>query len=100
MCLDGELVGMCWVDEQPEILFLLGLVVKSERQGLGLGTQALIWLERNCPEAVQAIELQVHGSNPRARALYERMGYQVILFDPGSQFYLMRKEFCQAHTKE
>jgi ribosomal protein S18 acetylase RimI-like enzyme len=91
ICLDGELAGMCWVEERQEILFLLGLVVKLERQGLGLGTQALAWLERNSPVTVRAIELQVHASNQRARALYERTGYLVIDFDSSSGFYRLQK---------
>ena len=89
--LDDGLVGMCWVEERQEILYLLGLVVKTERQGTGVGTQALVWLEQNCAATVQAIALQVHTSNPRARALYERMGYRVIDFDPASGFYQMQK---------
>jgi GNAT superfamily N-acetyltransferase len=91
ICLDSDLVGLCWVEERQEVLFLLGLIVNSERQGLGLGTQSLAWLERHCPASVWAIELQVHASNPRARTLYERMGYRVIEFDSGSGFYRMRK---------
>lgn len=100
MCQDGELVGMCWVEERAEILFLLGLIVRPEWQGLGLGTQALNWLEQYCPAMVRAIELQVHASNPRAQALYERMGYQVFAFDPGSRFYVMRKPVHQAQASE
>jgi ribosomal protein S18 acetylase RimI-like enzyme len=94
--LDGKLVGVCWVEERQEVLFLLGLVVKPEQQGLGLGTQALVWLEQNCQASIRAIELQVHDSNPRARKLYERMGYRVVELDRDSGFYLMEKPVNEA----
>lgn len=91
VCLDGELVGICWIEERQPVLTLLGLVIQPERQGAGLGTQVLAWLENHPPPGITAIELQVHVSNPRAQALYERVGYQQAAYDPGSGFFTMRK---------
>lgn len=95
VCLDGELVGICWTEERQPVLTLLGLVIQPERQGAGLGTQVLAWLENHPPPGITAIELQVHVSNPRARALYERVGYQQAAYDPGSGFYTMHKAIDQ-----
>lgn len=86
-----NLLGLCWVAERLNILDLLGLIIKPEYQGQGVGTQALAWLEEHHPASIQAIELQVHASNPRAKALYERLGYQVIAFSESSCFYTMQK---------
>ena len=91
ICRDKEILGVCWVKERGEILELIGLIVKPEFQGQGLGTQVLSWLDEHCSEGIQAIELQVHASNPRAKALYERMGYIEIYYEPVSCFYTLRK---------
>jgi ribosomal protein S18 acetylase RimI-like enzyme len=91
----GNLLGLCWVAEHLNTLDLLGLIVKTEYQGQGIGTQALTWLEEHRPDSIRAIELQVHASNPRARSLYERLGYQVITYSESSCFYTMRKELQQ-----
>ena len=91
ICHDNKILGVCWVKEQESILELIGLIVKPEYQGQGIGTQVLSWLEAHCPEGIQAIVLQVHVSNPRAKALYERTGYLEINYDPGSGFFTLRK---------
>jgi ribosomal protein S18 acetylase RimI-like enzyme len=92
ICRPGNLLGLCWVTERLDILELLGLIIKPEYQGQGIGAQALAWLEEHCPASIQAIELQVHASNPRAQALYERLGYQVIAYSESSCFYTMQKK--------
>jgi ribosomal protein S18 acetylase RimI-like enzyme len=91
VCLDGELVGICWIKIHQPVLSLLGLVIQTERQGAGLGAQVLAWLEEHAPPGIASVELQVHVSNPRARALYERVGYRQAAYDPASGFFTMRK---------
>jgi ribosomal protein S18 acetylase RimI-like enzyme len=91
ICRTGNLLGVCWVLKRQDILDLLGLIVKPEYQGQGIGTQALAWLEKNYPAPIQAIELQVHVSNTRAKALYERLGYRVLSYSESTCFYTMRK---------
>jgi ribosomal protein S18 acetylase RimI-like enzyme len=92
ICRAGNLLGVCWVVERQNILDLLGLIVKPEYQGQGIGTLALAWLERHGPTAIRAIELQVHASNPRAKALYERLGYEVLSYSESTCFYTMQKK--------
>jgi ribosomal protein S18 acetylase RimI-like enzyme len=40
---------------------------------------------------VEAIELGVHQSNERAKALYERLGFQVLRYRPEVGFFIMQK---------
>jgi len=89
---DGHLVGLCWVELKGSILFLHGLIVRPEFQGQGIGAWALTMLVQTYLDRVEAIELLVHSSNPRARSLYEREGYRVMSYQPASGFFLMRKE--------
>ena len=92
ICQEGKLVGLCWVEERQGVLMLLGLIVKPAYQRQGIGTLALDWLQNHCTREIAAIELQVHRSNPRAKALYERMGYREKIFDPDSGFYTLVRE--------
>jgi len=89
--LDKKPAGLCWIQEHDCTMILLGLIIKPEYQGRGIGSQTLTWLESHCPAECQACELDVYCSNIRARALYERMGYQVIHHDTQAGFYTMRK---------
>lgn len=90
--MDVQLVGLCWVEHKGNVLTLLGLIIQPKYQGLGLGTQALAWLEQAYAGKIHAIELQVHLSNPRAHALYRRLGYRNVDYSEDSGFYSMRKE--------
>jgi GNAT superfamily N-acetyltransferase len=57
--------------------FVDELYVADEARGQGLGTLALEVAEAACREAgIHALHLEVEHVNARARALYERTGYQ------------------------
>jgi len=88
---EGELVGLCWVEIRAETIFLLGLIVKPDFEGQGIGSQALIRLETDPLPDIRRIRLQVHAANIRARALYEHMGYHAIDYACSSGFYTMQK---------
>lgn len=87
-----HLAGLCWVEVRGRVLRLHGLIVRDSFQGQGLGTKALLWLEEAFGAKVDEIELQVHASNPRAKALYERLGYRAVAHEDPAGFYTMRKE--------
>lgn len=54
------------------------LAVRDDWQGLGLGTLMVRELEqRACGRELSASTLTVELDNPRARALYQRLGYRV-----------------------
>lgn len=89
---DEELAGMCWVDQKGDTLHLLGIVVKETCRGKGIGSQTLRMLEETYQGNVKQIELKVHRSNPEAKALYERLGYETVRYDRDSCFYVMSKQ--------
>jgi ribosomal protein S18 acetylase RimI-like enzyme len=57
--------------------FVDELYVRPAYRGRGLGRRALSVVEAACRElGVRALHLEVHRTNPRARALYEAVGFQ------------------------
>jgi ribosomal protein S18 acetylase RimI-like enzyme len=88
---DGQLAGFYWIEERGDILHLHGLILKSEFQGQGIGTQVLTRLSTKYKERFTAIELGVHKSNVRAIALYERMGYETVKSLEDLGFFVMQK---------
>ena len=93
ICLDRRLAGLCWVGEMGRTLYVYGIIVQPELQGRGLGSQALELLQAKYQGCMDAIELTVHASNPRARALYERLNFKVVCYQEDTGFYLMRKSW-------
>lgn len=89
---DGILAGFYWIELRGSVLHLHGLVFRPEFQGQGLGKQVLLHLEENCPPATRLIELGVHRSNPRAIALYEKMGFEKVRSLEEVGFYVMQKQ--------
>ena len=72
---DGQSAGYYWIEERGKELHLHGIVVKAEFRGQGIGTAILEKLREDYTGRMEVIELGVHDSNVRARALYERMGF-------------------------
>jgi ribosomal protein S18 acetylase RimI-like enzyme len=68
--------------------FVDELYVADAARGQGLGTEALRVAEEACREAgIHALHLEVEHVNARARALYERAGYEA------HERHLMTKRF-------
>jgi len=89
---DDRPVGFCWVEVCGRVLRLHNLTVQNAFQNHGIGTRTLNWLEETFRSKVDEIELTVHASNPRAKALYERCGYETAGGCSPSDFYIMRKK--------
>jgi len=54
----------------------LGVAVRTDEQGRGLGRLTMKALHREArARGVRTVRLKVHADNPRARALYESLGY-------------------------
>lgn len=65
----------CGSDE----LYVDGIAVATEMRGKGIGSRLLHMLERAAREkGIKTISLEVVDSNPRAQALYERLGFVAI----------------------
>lgn len=85
--LDGggdRVVGSLWLSIAPgatggagDVGFIEELVVEPAHRGRGIGAAAMCALEDAAPGlGLRALTLQVYAHNPRALALYERLGYQ------------------------
>jgi ribosomal protein S18 acetylase RimI-like enzyme len=94
----GNLVGFYWIEECDRILHLHGLVVKSTLQGQGIGTEVLNMLAQRYTGTMGAIELGVHESNTRARALYERLGYRTVRRLDDLGFHITQKPLAAERT--
>ena len=91
---DKTLVGFYWIEERGRILHLHGLVLASEFQGTGIGSRLLTMLAAEYGGSMAAIELGVHESNVKARALYERLGYQTMKHFEDLGFYIMQRRLA------
>jgi ribosomal protein S18 acetylase RimI-like enzyme len=66
-------------DIDNERFLLDGLCVAAEARGMGIGTALLAALgEDGRRRGYRALRLDVVDTNPRARALYERLGFRAI----------------------
>ena len=80
-------VGACWAvwgqrlaDHQPESneIYLDGIAVTPEARGHGIGTRMLAEISAVArANGKRFVRLDVVDTNPRAQALYERVGYKV-----------------------
>ncbi len=75
---EGETVGSLWVGTQRPMAFVYDVVVDEahRRKGYGAGLMraGALWAQER---GAHAIGLNVFGHNDGARALYDRLGYQV-----------------------
>lgn len=64
---------------KKRIAMIHNLAISSDFQGEGLGTQLIAQLEQKMKKSDYKIAaLNVDGDNPRAKALYQKLGYQVV----------------------
>lgn len=77
----GAPVGVLWVGSHPrrsDAGWVYDIEIDEARRGEGLGRRAMLAAEQVARDAGwTAIGLNVFGSNPRARALYDSLGYEV-----------------------
>jgi len=94
----NELVGFYWIEERERIVHLHGLVIRSAYQNQGIGTEILTTLAHRYAGMMDAIELGVHESNARARALYERLGYRTVKHLADLGFYVLQRSLLEKET--
>lgn len=90
-----EKVGCYWIEERERVLHLHGIVVARAWQGQGIGTRVLAHLAEEYASRVDVIELGVHDSNPRAKALYEREGFHTVQVVPEVGFTIMQRQLVK-----
>ncbi|WP_306112891.1 MULTISPECIES: GNAT family N-acetyltransferase [unclassified Roseovarius] len=64
-------------DLAPGVLLMDGICVDADARGLGVGTALLDAIKEHARQAdLNSVRLDVIDTNPRARALYERRGFE------------------------
>lgn len=75
---DGRMVFKAdIISETPETVFIEGVYVQPDARRQGYGLRCMTQLARNLLDRVQSICLVVNEENERARAFYQRAGYQI-----------------------
>ena len=94
---DGAVRGFIIVNMRGAFVgYIQTVCVVNEARGRGVGTRLVEFAERRIFSETPNVFLCVSSFNPRARALYERLGYELIgelkdyLIEGASEF-LMRK---------
>ncbi|MFC5373522.1 GNAT family N-acetyltransferase [Brevundimonas faecalis] len=73
----GLLIGLLERRCEPGTLLMDGIFVRPEARGLGVGSALLEAIERHAAgKGLTHVRLDVIDGNPRARALYQRHGFQ------------------------
>ncbi|MGC3939172.1 GNAT family N-acetyltransferase [Roseobacter sp. EG26] len=73
----GLILSVIERDLAPDIFLMDGICVKSEARGLGVGSALLEAIKQKAMELEKTgVRLDVIDSNPRARALYVRQGFE------------------------
>ena len=76
---DASRVGALITSRTPDELKLVDIAILPDYQGRGLGGTVISELQRQAMEAGVPIVLHVDLTNPRARTLYEKMGFRVTI---------------------
>lgn len=85
-CLDQQVVGFGQVTFWARVAELSDLIVAAPQRGRGIGTALIQHLIALSAERRSVIEIGAAGSNPRALALYQRLGFRLdrtLLLDLG-----------------
>jgi ribosomal protein S18 acetylase RimI-like enzyme len=70
-------VGLLHVEHEPGVVFLANIQILPEFQSRGLGTSVVGRVLADARGRGMPVRLQVLKTNPDARRLYERLGFQV-----------------------
>jgi GNAT superfamily N-acetyltransferase len=78
----GMAIGAAWLKANPDTAplsgFVYALFIEEAHRGQGRGKQAMLALEEKAKElGLHTVALHVFAHNAVARALYERLGYEV-----------------------
>lgn len=91
--MDAEVVGFYWIELRADTLHIHGLVLKPDYQNRGLGTATMKLIEQCRPQSVSYIEVGVHESNARAKAICERLGFTAVRQQRGTGFTIYQQRF-------
>ncbi|KAF1009726.1 MAG: hypothetical protein GAK28_00370 [Luteibacter sp.] len=74
---DGHPMGRLYVDDRDGNLHVIDISLLVSMQGKGIGTDVLASLQATAVSRGFGVTLHVSRFNPRAQALYERLGFMV-----------------------
>lgn len=75
---EGQDVGVVQVEMYQDEIFLALIEVAPEWQGKGIGSTVIRDVQAQAREAGLPLTLHVLKANPKARRLYERLGFVVV----------------------
>jgi RimJ/RimL family protein N-acetyltransferase len=74
---DGLLIGRLYLDRACREWRIIDILLAAAARGSGLGSALLRWIQASATAAsAECVALQVAADNPRARALYLRLGFE------------------------
>ena len=79
---ESRSVGSLWLEQKPDSLYIHELQVAPPQQGRGIGTAVIEMVIEQGASRGLPIALSVVPANPRARDLYERLGFRVTCVEP------------------
>lgn len=84
---DGAAIGRLYLDRARAEWRVLDILLEPAAQGTGIGTALLRWVQDRAVAAgagAAAVALQVTFNNPRAQALYRRLGFEDVADPDGN----------------
>jgi ribosomal protein S18 acetylase RimI-like enzyme len=69
-------IGVLVVEERDRELYIARIEIRPDWQGRGIGSAVIRSLMQEAASSGRALTLDVLHGNDRARALYERLGFQ------------------------
>lgn len=89
--LQGETIGFVDILERADCIYLENIEIAPQCQSRGIGTRIIHKLIERAQLKRLSLKLQVLKVNPRARALYERLGFRCTS-ETATHFVMERRE--------
>jgi ribosomal protein S18 acetylase RimI-like enzyme len=86
---DGREAGLLAVEHEPAHLWLVKVYLTAPYRGTGVGSALVRQVVAEADAERKAVRLRVLRVNTRARALYERLGFEVVGEEP-DRFFMVR----------
>jgi ribosomal protein S18 acetylase RimI-like enzyme len=84
---EGETVGVLWLalnDQEESEMYVYDIEIFEQFRSRGFGRALMVAAEEfTCEIGMERIGLNVFGHNPKAKALYESLNYEVRSTSPG-----------------
>jgi ribosomal protein S18 acetylase RimI-like enzyme len=85
---DGRRIGGLLLEPSQDFIYIHEIQVLPEWQGQGIGTAVVRQIIEQAANRGASVTLSVVPANPRAKQLYERLGFEVTGFE--APFFRMR----------